>query len=208
MPKVTNAQLKTIVENNADITNANFLKAKQEVNALDVKIDGLTASDVGALADTVKYGRTLELSMNSETFVITAQLKDQDGNLLGTAQTIDLPLESVVVSGSYNSQTKKVVLTLKDGSTVDFSVADLISGLQSEITSTNKLDADLVDDTNAANKFVTAAEKTKIAEVDGKTTMAAVEAKGYQTADDVNTALNDVLAGISITAWDDIVISA
>ena len=48
---------------------------------------------------------------------------------MGTAQTIDLPLESVVVSGSYDSATKKVVLTLKDGSTIDFSIADLVSGL-------------------------------------------------------------------------------
>ena len=39
-------------------------------------------------------------------------------------------------------------------------VYDLVAGLQSEITSTNKLSADLVDDTNATNKFVTSAEKT------------------------------------------------
>jgi len=39
-------------------------------------------------------------------------------------------------------------------------VGDLISGLQSEITSENKLNSDLVDDTNQTNKFVTAAEKT------------------------------------------------
>jgi hypothetical protein len=35
--------------------------------------------------------------------------------------------------------------------------------LQPEITSTNKLNSDLVDDTNQNNKFVTSAEKTKIA---------------------------------------------
>ena len=38
-----------------------------------------------------------------------------------------------------------------------------MSGLQTEITSTNKLNSDLVDDTNQNNKFVTSAEKTKIA---------------------------------------------
>ena len=100
------------------------------------------------------------LSINSTTYVVTLQAKDVNGNNLGTAQTIDLPLESVVVSGSYDSATQKVILTLKDGSTIDFSVADLISGLQTEITSTNKLSADLVDDTNNAHKFVTSAEKT------------------------------------------------
>ena len=119
-----------------------------------------TAAEVNALPDTTKYGSSLTLSINSSTYVVTAQLKDQDGNNLGTAQTIDLPLESVVVSGRYDSTTKEVILTLQDGSEIKFSVADLISGLQSEITSTNKLDADLVDDSTSAHKFVTASDKT------------------------------------------------
>ena len=119
-----------------------------------------TAADVSALPASTKYGANLTLSINSTTYVVTAQLKDQDGNNLGTAQTIDLPLESVVVSGSYDAETKKIILTLQSGSTVEFSVADLVSGLQSEITSSNKLNADLVDDSTSANKFVTAANKT------------------------------------------------
>lgn len=89
-----------------------------------------TAAEVHALPDSTKYGATLTLTIDSSTYVATAQLKDQDGNTLGTAQTIDLPLESVVVSGSYDSQTKEVVLTLQSGSTIRFSVADLVSGLQ------------------------------------------------------------------------------
>lgn len=105
----------------------------------------------------------IDMSINSSTYVVTLQPKDMNGNNLGTAKTIDLPLESVVVSGSYDSATKKVILTLQDGSTIEFSVADLISGLQSEITSTNKLSSDLVDDTGHTNKFVSAGEKSQIA---------------------------------------------
>lgn len=118
------------------------------------------AADVSALPGTTKYGASLALNIDSSTYVVTAVLKDQDGNTLGTAQTIDLPLETVVVGGSYDDTTKKVILTLKNGTTVDFSVADLVAGLQTEITSTNKLDADLVDDTTSVHKFVTAADKT------------------------------------------------
>jgi hypothetical protein len=118
------------------------------------------ADDVSALPDTTKYGASLALSIDSSTYVVTAALKDQDGNTLGTAQTIDLPLETVVVGGSYDDTTKKVILTLKNGNAIDFSVADLVAGLQTEITSTNKLDADLVDDTASVHKFVTAADKT------------------------------------------------
>lgn len=121
-----------------------------------------TASDVWALPNTTKYWAALTLEINSSTYVVTATLKDQDWNTLGTAQTIDLPLESVVVSWSYDDTTKKIILTLQSWSTVEFSVADLVSWLQSEITSTNKLSSDLVDDTNHTNKFVTAAEKTKL----------------------------------------------
>lgn len=125
--------------------------------ALSIPVD---ASDVNALPDSTKYAAALDLSINSSTYVITGQLKDQDGNNIGTAQTIDLPLESVVVSGSYDSANKKIVLTLQSGSTIDIPVGDLVAGLQSEITSTNKLSADLVDDSTTTNKFVTAANKT------------------------------------------------
>jgi len=98
-----------------------------------------TAADVSALPDTTKYAAALSLTINSSTFVMTGQLKDQNGDNLGTAQTIDLPLESVVVGGSYNSQTKKVVLNLQNGNTIEFSVADLVSGLQTELSASNKL---------------------------------------------------------------------
>ena len=88
---------------------------------------------------------------------MTVSLKDQDGTVLNS-KVVDFPLESVVVSGAYDDNTKKVVLTLQNGSTIDFSVADLIEGLQAEITSSNKLDSDLVDDTSQTNKFVTATD--------------------------------------------------
>ena len=119
-----------------------------------------TASDVNALPDSTKYWASISVSVDTTDYKITTTLKDQDWNTLGTAQTIDLPLESVVVSWSYDSVNKKVVLTLENGNTIEFSVADLVSWLQSEITSSNKLDADLVDDSTSTNKFVTASDKT------------------------------------------------
>ena len=120
-----------------------------------------SAADVSALPDTTKYAAALSLTINSSTFVVTGQLIDQDGNDLGTAQTIDLPLESVVVDGSYNSQTKKVVLTLQNGNTIEFSVADLVSGLQTELSASNKLNPAYInyDSTHAA---VTEAQRDQI----------------------------------------------
>lgn len=115
----------------------------------------------GKFALITETGNKIDLSINNTTYVMTLTLKDKSNNTLSTA-TVDLPLESVVVSGSYDSVNKKIVLTLQSGSTVEFSVADLVSGLQSEITSSNKLSADLVTDTSTTNKFVTASEKSQI----------------------------------------------
>lgn len=70
-----------------------------------------------------------------------------------------------------------------------------ISGKQDTIDASHKLSADLVDDSAATNKFVTAAEKLKIAEVDNK-----VEAQH------VTDTINDILGSMAITPWDDIVI--
>lgn len=103
-------------------------------------------------------GSLIDLSINNTNYVVTLKLKDQDGTIIST-DTIDLPLESVVVGGRYDSTNKKIVLTLENGNTVDIPVGDLIAGLQTEITSTNKLASDLVDDSNSGNKFTNTSEK-------------------------------------------------
>lgn len=103
-------------------------------------------------------GSLIDLEVNSSTYVVTLYLKDIDGNVIST-DSIDLPLESVVVSGSFDSTNKKIVLTLQNGNTVDIPVGDLVAGLQTEITSTNKIASDLIDDSNSGNKFTNASEK-------------------------------------------------
>ena len=97
---------------------------KQEIDTmLDAKAD-VTTTTSGINAS----GHSIALSINNTTYVLTAQLLDANNNVLNT-QTIDLPLETMVVNGSYNDQTKKIVLTLQSGSTIEFSVADLVDGL-------------------------------------------------------------------------------
>ena len=125
---------------------------------------GYTSNDTDQLVNyelKTGVGHSIEMSIDSQTYIVTLNLKNSAGTTIST-QTIDLPLEAMVVSGSYDDTTKKIILTLNNGQTVEFSVADLVSGLQSEITSSNKLSADLVDDTSTSNKFVTQTEKTKI----------------------------------------------
>lgn len=90
------------------------------------------AEDVDALPDTTKYGASISFTINPSTFVITAQLKDQNGDDLGSSQTIDLPLESVVVNGAYDGTNKKIVLTLQNGNSVEIPVGALVNGLVSQ----------------------------------------------------------------------------
>lgn len=124
---------------------------------------GISSEDIVRWNNLESLGiSTLSLSIDSSTYVLTLSGTKIDGTSFVVPNPIDLPLESVVISGSYDSVNKKVILTLKDGSTIDFSIADLVSGLQTEITSTNKLSADLISD-GTTNKVYTATEKTKLA---------------------------------------------
>lgn len=120
-----------------------------------------TAGEVHALPDTTKYAKTLTFSVDSTTYVLTAQLKDQDGTTLST-QTVDLPIESMVLDVDFDEDTNELIITLQSGSVTRVPIGSITGGLQSEITLTNMLDSDLVDDTDNAHKFVTANEKTQI----------------------------------------------
>lgn len=79
------------------------------------------------------YATDINFSIDSSTFVITAQLKNKDGDPLGTAKTVDIPLESTVISGSYNAQTKSLILTLVSGQSITIPIGDIISGLQAQL---------------------------------------------------------------------------
>ena len=158
IPTVNNATI-TIQKNGTKVDD--FTANQATAKTINITVP-TSAADVSALPASTLYAAAMTLSINSSTYVVTAQLKDQNGDALGSAQTIDLPLESVVVNGSYDSTNKKIVLTLQSGSTIDIPVGDLVSGLQAEITSSNKLDSDLVDDTNQSNKFASASQLSKL----------------------------------------------
>ncbi len=66
-------------------------------------------------------------------------------------------------------------------------MADLVSGLQTEITPSNKLDADLVDDTTSTHKFTDANEKAKLAGIEAgaqANTIASISINGHALTPD------------------------
>lgn len=99
---------------------------------------------LGSGGPSGNYAVNLNMSMDS-SYVISAQLVDQNGNALGTERTIDLPLESVVVNGSYDSQTESIILTLQNGNTITIPVSGLVSGLREVIEVTDMTQSQLAD---------------------------------------------------------------
>lgn len=142
---------------NTNTTNITNLTNRVSTNESNIATINTNLSNYSLISET---GSQLVLNLDSSNYKIKALLKDKNGNTINTSNEIDLPLESVVVSGTYDNVNKKIVLTLEGGSTIDIPVGDLINGLQSQITSANKLNSDLVDDSLSTNKFVTSAEKT------------------------------------------------
>lgn len=141
---------------NTNTTNISNLTTRVSKNETNIENINNNLSNYSLISET---GSQLVLILDSTNYKISALLKDKNGNTINTSNEIDLPLESVVVSGEYDSANKKIILELESGTAIDIPVGDLINGLQSAITSENKLTSDLIDDSSSSNKFVTSQDK-------------------------------------------------
>ena len=121
----------TMPVDNVEGKDGNIARRKQTSGQMSVPLTPVADDDATAKQYVDKFGKTIELSVDQQTYVLTATLKDAKGNVLASQQ-VDLPLESMVVSGSYDSATQSIILTLQNGSTITIPVAGLISGLVSQ----------------------------------------------------------------------------
>lgn len=120
---------------------------------------GKLAKSVDANQNSISLlGADISFTINSSTYELTARLLNSEGDAIGTGETVDLPLESMVVDADYDDTNKTIVLTLKNGQTTSFSVADLVSGLQTELSSDNKLNPAFID-YDASHRAVSDTEK-------------------------------------------------
>lgn len=143
------------------------VRLSQLTDAIGKLEDGTTIADkakkdrLGNVIDAT-YAHTIVITTNSSTYQYTFSLLDAQGNVLNS-QVIDLPLESVVVGGEYDSTNKAIILTLKNGKEIEIPVGDLVEGLQPTINEDNPLPSNYVDDYDSEyNKFVTPEEKAQI----------------------------------------------
>ena len=95
-------------------------------------------------------GHSVELTLDPQTYQLVLKLKNAAGTELST--------QSVETNIEYSNGN--LIVTKQSGATSQVDISGIISGLQQEITSNNKLSSDLVDDTNQTHKFVTTSEKT------------------------------------------------
>lgn len=160
------SRVESILSDTIGLSGYEIEAPRSRIEILLLELEELIKEGGGG-GESSNYGTSISIEMDSN-FVMSASLLNKDGEVLGEVQTVDLPLESVVVNGSYDSINKQVVLTLQNGSTIRFSVADLVDGLQTEITSQNPLNADLVSDSNSAHKFTTASDISKLAGIEAQ----------------------------------------
>lgn len=128
-------------------------------------VSNFITKDVNDLTNytlSVDEASVIKLSMNNTTYVLTIQLLNSKGEEV-SKDTIDFPLETMVVDANYDSTNKKIVLTLKNGATTSFSVADLVSGLatQSALNTTNTNVTNLTTRVGTAETNITNLQKNK-----------------------------------------------
>ena len=141
--KVTGKGLSTNDFTDALKEKLNNIEAGAQVNTLEVvkvnnqpltpanKEINIDLTPYAEISDMQTYGKSLAVSIDPQTYVLTMSLKDANGNTLNS-QEVDLPLETMVVSGSYDDTTKSLILVLKNGQTITIPVAELVAGLVSE----------------------------------------------------------------------------
>lgn len=128
----------TLKINNTYIYDDSEIKADISANVSDISKN---KADIKSINDNLinyslitETGSKIELNINSSNFKMTAILKNKNGDVIDTSNEIDLPLETMVVSASYDNDKKELVITLQNGTETRVPISSLIDGLVNEET--------------------------------------------------------------------------
>jgi len=194
----------TTYETKSDATNKLSLKADKtyvdsQDQALDNKIDLLDER----VEDLETANMIKSYTYNPTTHVITFTYYDN------TTTSFDLPLESAIVSASYDNVTKDITFVLQSGATLVVPLDDLVSGLASEtwvntyfIPKTSIVDNLTTDDATKvlSAKQGKALQDTKEALANKATDFSVINDTKYPTTKAVDDALA-LKANITQEAW-------
>ena len=133
--KLNGAYVSGAVAYATSAANVNDSVIKMQLNG--VTVDSFTLNQgtskainydgVAMASDLNSYATALDFTMDNSSYVVSAVLKN--GTTVLTSKTINLPLETMVVGADYDSASKNIKLTLKNGTVTSFSASDMIDGL-------------------------------------------------------------------------------
>lgn len=129
-------------------------------------IDTYTKEEIDEIV--LQLTSNLILTVNPLTYILTATLLNKDEEEIAS-QSIDLPLEEMIISIDYDSETKEIIFELKSGEVRRVPVGDIISGLVDLDTFNNAI-TDLEDAiSNKQDKINTTSEDSgKVLRVDSE----------------------------------------
>ena len=118
-----------------------------DIILLDLETSKAETSVTDALSTTITHLRAVaDTSYSDVTYVPSTGILTFTTNS-GTTKDIDLPLELLIEYGTYDSATKKIILTLANGDTIEIPVGDLIS----DIYTKSEVNALLIQKANQAD---------------------------------------------------------
>lgn len=105
------------------------------------------ASNIIALQESVevlntatgKVPSTVEMHLNEDNYKLRVTIKNHLGDTISTSE-IDFPIEESVVGMTFDEETKKLHLSLRNGTSLDVDISDIFTGVVTTLTdpSTNK----------------------------------------------------------------------
>jgi hypothetical protein len=105
------------------------------------------ASNIIALQESVevlntatgKVPSTVEMHLNEDNYKLSVTIKNHLGDTISTSE-IDFPIEESVVGMTFDEETKKLHLSLRNGTSLDVDISDIFTGVVTNLTdpSTNK----------------------------------------------------------------------
>lgn len=124
---------KTNIDTNTQEINNLKQKSDDNKNSIDEINENL--KNYSLITET---GNKIDVTVNSSTYVMTLDLKDKNDNVLSTG-SVDLPIESMIINVTYDSEKKELKFTLQNGNVIEVPLNDLISGLVTDESLENTL---------------------------------------------------------------------
>ena len=119
-----NNRLSSLESDNTE-NKANIQENANNINQLSRRVQ---TNETNIASLQLESGNTLELSLNNTTYELTATLKNKAGTILSTSK-VDFPVEQLVISVTYDSAKKELVITLKNGQITRVPIGSIINGL-------------------------------------------------------------------------------